>query len=70
MGKLHDRRAALLAVPVCEFDPFLGDAVDVWRLVAHHSITVSTDVPVADSPSPQIDREYLFLPFRRPQQCR
>src|SRR6266851_751 len=45
--------AALLAVPVGEFDAFLGDAVDVRSLVAHHAIAVATDIPVADVIAPQ-----------------
>ena len=44
--------AALLAVPVGEGRPFLCDAVDVGRLVAHHAFAVVADVPVADVVAP------------------
>ena len=37
--------AALLAIPVGEERAFLGDAVDVRRLVAHHALVVGADVP-------------------------
>lgn len=33
-------RAALLRVVLAESDAFLGDAVDVWRLVTHHATLI------------------------------
>ena len=41
-------RAALLGVDVGEDRPFLRDAVDVRRAVAHHPAVVGADVPQAD----------------------
>ena len=52
--------AALLAVPVGEQRAFLGDAVDVGRLVAHHALVVGADVPVADVVAPD-DQDVGFL---------
>ena len=52
--------AALLAVPVGEQRAFLGDAVDVRRLVAHHALVVGADVPVADVVAPE-DEDVGFL---------
>src|SRR5206468_12608325 len=43
---------ALLAVPVRKERAFLRDAVNVRRFVAHHSLVVSADVPVADVVAP------------------
>src|ERR1700739_3135726 len=43
---------ALLRVPVCEERTFAGKAVDVGRLVTHHTLVVGTDVPVTDVISP------------------
>ncbi len=48
-------RATLLAVPVGKQRPFLGDAIDVRRLVAHHALVVGADVPVADVIAPDDD---------------
>ncbi len=45
--------AALLAVPVGEERAFLGDAIDVRRLVAHHALVVGAEVPVADVVAPE-----------------
>src|SRR5882672_10726011 len=42
------RRAGLLRVEVGEDRTLFGDAVDVWRAVAHHAAVVGADVPVAD----------------------
>ena len=42
------RRAAVLRVIVGEHHAFLGDAVDVRRLVAHHAERVGADVGLAD----------------------
>ena len=47
--------AALLAIPVGEQRAFLGDAVNVGRLVAHHALVVGADVPVADIVTPDDD---------------
>ena len=44
--------AALLAIPVGEQRAFLGDAVDVRRLVAHHALVVGADVELADVVAP------------------
>ena len=52
--------AALLAVPVGEQSPFLGDAVDVGRPVAHHAEVVGADVPVADVVAPE-NQDVRFL---------
>ncbi len=45
--------AALLAIPVGEQRAFLGDAVDVRRLVAHHAHVVGAEVELPMS-SPQM----------------
>ena len=45
--------AALLAVPVGEQRAFVGDAVDVRRLVAHHAAVVGADVELADVVAPE-----------------
>ena len=55
--------AALLAVPVGKHRAFLGDAVDVRRLVAHHAVIVGADVPPADVVAP--DDEDVGLPAAR-----
>ena len=60
--------AALLAVPVGEQRAFLGDAVDVGRLVAHHALVVGADVPVADVVAP--DDEDVGLLGRGLCKCR
>ena len=52
--------AALLAVPVGEQRAFLGDAVDVGRLVAHHAQVVGADVELADVIAPD-DEDVGFL---------
>ena len=44
--------AALLAIPVGEVRTFLGDAVNVRRLVAHHAVIVHADVEPADVVAP------------------
>ena len=46
------RRAALLGVGVGEHRAFLGDAVDVRRLVAHDAVVVGADVVHAEAPRP------------------
>ena len=59
------RRAALLRVVVGEADAFLGDAVDVRRLVAHHAAVVVADVPGADVIAPDDeDVRVSCLPHR------
>jgi hypothetical protein len=45
--------AALLAIPVGKVRAFLGDAVNVRRLVAHHAVVVHADVPIADVVTPE-----------------
>ena len=40
--------ARLLAVIIGEYRAFVGDTVDVGRVIAHHAAVVGTDVPVAD----------------------
>ena len=52
--------AALLRVVVGEGDAFLGDAIDVRRLVAHHATAVVADVPGADVVAPD-DEDVGFL---------
>ena len=47
--------AALFGVVVGEHHPFLGDAVDVGRLVAHHTPRVSTDVALSYIVTPDND---------------
>jgi hypothetical protein len=46
------RGAGLLAVRVGEPHPFIGDAVDVGRAIAHHPAAVATQVPDADIVTP------------------
>src|SRR4029077_8150987 len=62
--------AALLAVVVGKGDTFGGDAVDVWRPVAHHATAEVADVPCTDVIAPE-DQDIrllcshdLFLPFK------
>ena len=43
---------ALLTIPIREERAFPGDAVNVRCLVAHHSLVVGADVPVADVVAP------------------
>jgi hypothetical protein len=52
--------AALLAVVVGEGDAFLGDAVDVWRPVAHHTPAEVADIPGADVIAPE-DQDIRLL---------
>ena len=52
-------RTTLLAVPVRELRPFIGDTIDVRRLVTHHPLVEGADVPVADVVAP--DDEYVRL---------
>jgi len=44
--------ATLLAVPVRKKRTLVGNTVDVGRLIAHHALVVSADVPVADVVAP------------------
>ena len=60
--------AALLAVPVGEERAFLGDAVDVGRLVAHHALVVGADVPVADVVAPD-DQDVRLARGRLLRRC-
>ena len=46
------RGAALLAVGVGEPHPFLGEAVDVGRAVAHQAVAVAAEVGDADVVAP------------------
>src|SRR5262249_53993094 len=46
------RGAALLAVAIGEQHTFVGNAVDIGSLVAHHATTVAAEIPVADVISP------------------
>ena len=57
--------AALLAIPVGEERAFLGDAVDVRRLVAHHAHVVGADVELADVVAPD-DEDVGLLSARMP----
>ena len=41
-------RAALLGVVVGEHHAFAGDAVDVWRAIAHQAERIGADVRLAD----------------------
>ena len=56
--------AALLAIPVGEQRAFLGDAVDVRRLVAHHAHVVGADVELADVIAPD-DEDVGLLVCRK-----
>src|SRR3972149_4681769 len=51
-------RAALLGVVVGEAHAFLGNAINVGRLVAHHASAVVADVPSADVIAP--DNENIW----------
>src|SRR6185295_15936044 len=53
-------RAALLGVRVGESHPFVGDAVNVGRSVAHQAIRVGTDVGLTDVVAPD-DYDVRFL---------
>ena len=55
--------ATLLPVPVGEQRAFLGDAVDVRRLVAHHALVVGAEVEPADVVAPD-DQDVRFLVLR------
>ena len=57
--------AALLAVPVGEHRAFVGDAVDVRRLVAHHAHVVGADVELADVVTPDNQDVGFVLCHRR-----
>ena len=57
------RRATLLRVGVGEQRPFLGDAVDVGRLVTHDAEAVGADVVPADVVAP--DDQDVGLRVRR-----
>ena len=61
----EERRAAggagLLAVVVQEAEAFLGDAVDVGRLVAHQAVAVGADVGDADVVAEDDEDVRLFL---------
>jgi hypothetical protein len=52
------RRAGLLAVIIGEADAFLGDAINIRCLVAHHATAVVADVPNVDI---QMTRTLSFL---------
>ena len=52
-------RAALLAVPIGEGRPFSGDTVDVRGFIAHHTLAVMADVPIADIVSPNDEDIWL-----------
>src|SRR5208282_6124374 len=52
-------RATLLPVPIGEDRAFLGEAVDVEGLVAHHPVAVAADVPVSDVVSPNDEDVWL-----------
>jgi hypothetical protein len=52
--------ATLLAVVIGERDPFVGDAVDVRRAVAHHAFAEVADVPHADVVTPE-DQDVWLL---------
>src|SRR6476660_4745761 len=55
---------ALLTIPVREQRAFLCDAVNIRRLVTHHALVVSADVPIADIVAPD-DEDVGFLLLRR-----
>src|SRR5208283_5605904 len=46
-------------VPIGEDRAFLGEAVDVEGLVAHHPVAVAADVPVSDVVSPNDEDVWL-----------
>ena len=60
--------AALLAIVVGEDQAFVGDAVDVGRLVAHHATVVVADVPVADVVAHDDQNVRSLLLLRRERQ--
>src|SRR5215831_8081880 len=53
------RSTALLAVAIGEQHAFMGNAVDVGSLVAHHTAAVAAEVPVADVIAPN-DQDVRF----------
>jgi hypothetical protein len=57
------RRAGLFAISVGEEHALLGDAIDVGRLVAHHTLVVGADIPVADVVAPD-HQDVGFLVLR------
>lgn len=61
-------RTALLGVVVREADTLFSNAVDVWRLVAHHAAIVVADVPSADIVTPN-DEDVGLLIGRIGRQC-
>ncbi len=46
------RSAALLSIEIIEGNPFLRDAVNVWRFVAHQAASVVADVTDSDIVTP------------------
>ena len=42
----------LLSIPVRKQSALVGDPVDVGRIITHHALVVSIDVPVADIVTP------------------
>ena len=54
------RRARLLAVAIGEHHAFLGDAVDVGRLVAHEAVRIAAQIRDADIVAPDDEDVRLF----------
>src|SRR5262249_46301527 len=57
-------RATLLAIPVGEQSPFLGQPVDVRRAISHHAVVVRTQVEPPDVIAPN-DQNVGLLPDLR-----
>src|SRR5882672_6336188 len=58
--------AALLTIPVREHRPFLDDAINVGRLIAHLAVVVRGDIPPADVVDPEDEDVGFFAwPHRR-----
>ena len=55
----------MLTVVVGEHHAFLGDAVDIGRLVAHQAARIDTDIGLADVVAPDDDDIWLLLCGRR-----
>ena len=63
------RGAALLTIGIGEHSAFLGEAVDVGSLVAHHALIVRTDIPIADVVAPDDEDVRLALLGVRTLEC-
>ena len=57
--------ATLLAIPIREEGALFRESVNVRRLVAHHALIVSANVPVTDVVSPEDEDVWLLRGQRR-----